>query len=141
MKIDFSSLQSATAQLEKFINLYNSGLAHKDPDIRDAFRAAVVKTFEFTYELAVKMIRRQLARIVANPGELRKIEFADLMRDAADAGIIRDAPAYIAYREARNKTSHAYNASSAEETVAIVNDFLNDMRFLLEELEKRNDPD
>ena len=141
MKIDYSSLQSATAQLEKYIDLYNSDLAHKKPEIREAFRAAVIQAFEFTYELAIKMVRRQLAQIVANPGELRKISFADLMREAVDAGIIRDAPAYKEYREARNKTSHTYNTSRAEKTVSIVDDFLNDTRFLLKELEKRNDPD
>lgn len=138
MKIDFSSLRSATAQLEKYINLYNSDLAQKDPDIREAFRAAVIQAFEFTYELSIKMIRRQLARIVANPGELRKIEFADLMREAVDAGIIRDAPAYKEYREVINKTSHTYNTSRAEKAVSIVDDFLSDTRFLLRELEKRN---
>ena len=138
MKIDFSSLRSTTAQLEKYINLYNSDLAQKDPDIREAFRAAIIQAFEFTYELSIKMIKRQLSRIVANPGELRKIEFADLMHEAVDAGIIRDAPAYKEYREARNKTSHTYNVNRAEETVSIADDFLNDTRFLLRELEKRN---
>lgn len=138
MKIDFSSLRSATAQLEKYIDLYNSDLAHKNPEIKEAFRAAVIQAFEFTYELAIKMIRRQLAQIVANPGELRKIKFADLMREAVDAGIIRDAPAYKEYRETRNKTSHTYDVNRAEKVVSVVDDFLNDTRFLLKELEKRN---
>ena len=84
------------------------------------------------------MIKRQLARVAANPGELCKIEFADLMREAVDAGIIRDDPAYKEYREARKKTSHTYNVNRAEKTVSIADDFLNDTRFLLRELEKRN---
>lgn len=138
MKIDFSSLRSATAQLEKYIELYNSDLAHENPEIKEAFRAAVIQAFEFTYGLAVKMIQRQLARIVANPAELHEIDFVDLMRKAVDAGIIRDVPAYKEYREARNKTSHTYDVNRAEKVVSIVDDFLNDTRFLLRELEKRN---
>ena len=84
------------------------------------------------------MIRRQLALIVANPGALRETDFADLMRDAADAGIVRDAPAYMRYREMRNRTSHAYDASRAEEVVAAMDEFLHDMRHLLAKLEERN---
>ncbi len=43
------------------------------------------------------------------------------MRDAADAGIVRDALSYIRYRELRNKTSHTYDADRAEETEKVEN--------------------
>ena len=66
------------------------------------------------------------------------MHFADLMRDAADAGIIRDAPAYIRYRELRNRTSHTCDANRAEETVAAMDDFLRNMRLFLQVLEERN---
>ena len=84
------------------------------------------------------MIRKQLAQIVANPDALREMDFADLMRDAANAGIIRDPPSYMRYRELRNATSHTYNAEWAEETVDAADEFLRDMRFLLQELRERN---
>ena len=138
MRLDYSSLENATAQLQKSFDYLHSDLAQKDPDLREQFRAATIQAFEFSYELAVKMIRRQLALIVANPDELREIDFADLMRDAADAGIVRDALPYIRYREMRNRTSHTYNAARAEETVAVMDEFLCDMRLLLKELRERN---
>ncbi len=138
MKLDYTSLESAVAQLRKSFDYLHSDLARKDTDLREQFRAATIQAFEFSYELAVRMIRRQLALIVANPDELRAIDFADLMRDAADAGIARDAASYMRYREMRNRTSHTYNADLAEETVAAMDEFLRDMRLLLQELEKRN---
>ena len=138
MKLDYSSLASAVAQLQKSVDYLHSDLARKDADLREQFRAATIQAFEFSYELAVKMIRRQLALIVANPDELHEIDFADLMRDAADAGIVRDAPSYLQYREIRNRTSHTYNAERAEETVAAMDEFLRDMRLLLKELGERN---
>ena len=138
MKLDYSSFESAVGQLQKSFDYLHSNLAHEDSDLREQFRAATVQAFEFTYELAIRMIRRQLAQIVANPDSLREMDFADLMRDAATAGVIRDAPAYILYREMRNRTSHTYNAEQAEETVANMDSFLQDMRFLLKELEERN---
>ena len=138
MKLDYASLASAVAQLQKSVDYLHSDLARKDADLREQFRAATIQAFEFSYELAVKMIRRQLALIVANPDELREIDFADLMRDAADAGIVRDVPSYLQYREIRNRTSHTYNAERAEETVAAMDEFLRDMRLLLKELGERN---
>lgn len=138
MNLDYSSLENAVSQLRKSFEYVHSDLARNDSDLRDQFRGATVQAFECSYELAIKMIRRQLAGIVANPDALRASDFADVMRQAADAKIIRDAQSFMRYRELRNLTSHTYNADQAEATVAAVNDFLSDMAFLLENLEKRN---
>ena len=138
MKLDYSSLESAVAQLQRSFDFLHGDLARTDPDLREQFRAATIQAFEFTYELAVKMIQRQLAQIAANPDALREMDFADRMRDAADAGIVRDAPSYVRYRELRNKTSHTYDADRAEKTVSVIDEFLRDVRFLLQELRKRN---
>ena len=138
MKLDYSSLAQAVIQLQKSLDYLHSDLAREDSGLREQFRAATIKAFEYSYELAVKMIRRQLVQVTDNPDELRQIDFADLMRSAADAGIIHDAPPYMRYRELRNKTSHTYNVDQAERTVAAMGDFLHDLRFLLKELERRN---
>ncbi len=138
MKLDYSSLEDAVAQLQRSFDYLHGDLARTDSGLRQQFRAATIQAFEFTYELAVKMIQRQLAQIAANPDALREMDFADRMRDAADAGIVRDAPPYTRYRELRNKTSHTYEADRAEETVSVIDEFLRDMRFLLQELRRRN---
>ena len=138
MTLDYSSLVSAVLQLQKSFDYLHSDLARNDANLREQFRAATIQAFEFSYELAVRMIRRQLSLIVANPDALREIDFADLMRDAADAGIVRDAPSYLRYRELRNRTSHTYNADRAEETAAAMDEFLRDMHLLLKELGARN---
>ena len=123
MKLDYSSLEDAVAQLQRSFDYLHGDLARTDSDLREQFRAATIQAFEFTYELAVKMIQRRLAEVAANPDALRQMDFADQLRDAADAGIVREALPYIRYRELRNKTSHTYDADRAEETVSV-------MRFL-----------
>ena len=138
MKLDYSALEDAIAQLQRSFDYLHGDLARTDSGLREQFRAATIQAFEFTYELAVKMIQRQLAQIAANPDALREMDFADRMRDAADAGIVRDAMPYTRYRELRNKTSHTYDADRAEETVLVIDEFLRDVRFLLQELQKRN---
>ena len=89
-----------------------------------------------TYELAVKMIRKQLSEIVANPEDLEK--FSNRMREAAKAGLIHDSAAYINYRNIRNRTAHTYDCELTEEAVAAMPEFLESVRFLIEELTRRN---
>ena len=60
------------------------------------------------------------------------------MRAAADAGIIRDPVKFMIYREMRNITSLTYEESSAEEVISVVDDFLKDMDYLVDQLRRRN---
>lgn len=138
MTLNFQSLQRAVAQLEKSYGYLHSDMARGNAELRDEFRSATIQKFEYTYELAVKMIRRQLAEIVSDPMRLRSIVFNDLMREAEDAGIIADANAFSHYRAMRNETSHTYDETTAEKVAAEAGDFLSDMRFLLKQLERLN---
>ena len=136
--IDVTTFEDALRQLEKSLAYLGSDASRDDPELRKQFRAASIQAFEFTYELAVKMIRRQLAEIVANPGELQSMAFMDLVRTGAEAGLVRDAPSFRIFREARNVTTHAYDESKAEQVVASLDDFVAEMRFLLAALTRRN---
>lgn len=136
--IDFSPFAKALRQLELSLSYFNSEEARADPQRRKVFRSAVIKSFEYTYETATLMIKRQLAEIVTNPPELRSMPFMDLMRTAADAGLIRGAKPFHGYRQKRNITSHTYNEEEAEDVLTAIDPFLQDMRFLMTELERRN---
>jgi nucleotidyltransferase substrate binding protein (TIGR01987 family) len=137
MTLDVSSLRNALQSLEKSLGFLASNLA-KDPDLREQFRAAAIQAFEFTYELAFKMLKRQLEQMSANPAALDTMEYMDIIRSGAEAGLIRDIARYRDYREKRNITSHAYDQAKAEQIVNILNDFRDDVRHLLAELERRN---
>ncbi|MGH7075646.1 MAG: HI0074 family nucleotidyltransferase substrate-binding subunit [Stellaceae bacterium] len=106
--------------------------------LRKQFRAATIQAFEFTYELSMKMLRRQLAEIALSPTELPQLPFMDFIRTAADAGLVREVLPFRAYREKRNITSHTYNEDRAEEVVAGLDEFVADMRFILAQLKRRN---
>ena len=138
MIIDYSPFEKAIAQLEKSMSFYNSEMAEESDDLKEQFRAAVIQAFEYTYELAYKMIRRQLEQIVPNPGELKEMNFMDLIRTGKEAGLIREAPHYREFREKRNITSHTYDEDKAVEIMTIIDPFMQEMRFLLNELKKRN---
>ncbi len=138
MVLDTSSLENALAQLEKSVAYLNSDMARRDSGLREQFRAAAIQAYEFTYELAVKMIRRQLAEISASPGEVKEMTFMDAIRAAAEAGLVGEAPAFKRYRDARNLTSHTYDRRRAEEIVTVLEPFIADARRLIGELKRRN---
>ena len=138
VKLSTTSFEKALTQLETSYSYLNSELARKDSKLREQFRAATIKAFEYTYEISMRMVRRQLEQISANPTELHQLSFMDLIRTAADAGLLKDTKAFRIYREKRNITSHIYDAAKAEEVVSIIDGFLADMHFLLDKLKQRN---
>jgi len=139
MKLDISPLEKALKQLETSMGYLRSDLAAKDPGLHMQFRNSAIQCFEFTYELSYNMIRRQLEQIAGTPPELRQMNFNDFLRTAADAGLVPDVKRFIRYRERRNITSHTYNEKKAEEIIAILDEFVGDVHFVLKELKKRNE--
>jgi nucleotidyltransferase substrate binding protein (TIGR01987 family) len=137
MRLDLTSLRSALAALEKSLGFLNSELA-ENADLREQFRAAAVQAFEFTHELAFKMLKRQLEQMAADPAEIDKMAYMDLVRLGAEAGLIADVARFRDYWEKRNITSHTYDQTKAEQIVAVLSDFRDDIRLLLAELERRN---
>jgi len=137
MTLDVSSLRNALTALEKSLKFLASEMA-KDPDLREQFRAAAIQAFEFTHELAYKMLKRQLEQMSADPAAIDTMGYMDVIRAGAEAGLVRDIARYRDYREKRNITSHTYDQAKAEEIVSVLNDFRDDVRHLLAELERRN---
>lgn len=138
MKLDLSALEKAVSQLERSLGYLNSQAARRDHGLREQFRAATIQAFEFTYELWVKMIRRQLAQIVSNAGELKSMNFKDLLRSALEAGLIKDFDAFVIYREKRNLTAHTYDSNEAEKILKGMDQFLADVKLSLSVLKKKN---
>lgn len=138
MTIDVRSLEDSLSQLKKSASYLNSETARGDAGLREQFRGAAIHAYAFTYELAVKMIRRQLAEISATPDAIKELSYMDAVRAAVEAGLIDDAPKFKRYRDARNQTSHTYDRRRAEEVVAVLDSFIADADRLLLELKRRN---
>ena len=138
MKLDLSALKKALIQLEKSLHYLGSDMAKKDEELRTQFRSASIQAFEYTYELCVKMIRRQLEQVVPNPSEVKGMSFMEMMRTAAEAGLMRDPSKFKTYREKRSITSHTYDQEKAEKIAETLDGFLQEARFILKELQRRN---
>lgn len=137
MALDLSSLRDAFASLEKSLGFLFSDMA-KNADLREQFRNSSIQCFEFTHELAFKMLKRQLELMTADPSSVDTMAYMDIVRSGAEAGLIADVERFRDYRAKRNITSHAYNEGKAEEVVSVLKNFRDDIRYLLSELGKRN---
>ena len=137
MLLDLSSLRNALAALNASLRYLESDLA-ADPGLNDQFRAASIQAFEFTYELAFKFMKRQLERIAPVPSAVDELTFMQVVRAAAEAGLVTDVSRFHAYREARNITSHSYDRAKAQRIVAELPRFAADVAHLLARLEARN---
>ncbi len=133
MRLDFTSLDKALASLERAIKRSKS-----DPDDEEV-RDAVIQRFEYTYELCWKMLKRQLEAEAPNPSVIDTLSFRDLLREAAERGILKDVERWMDYREMRNITSHTYDDRKAREVYRAAVEFYDNARALLNSLKKRYD--
>jgi len=137
MQLDVSSLHSVLAALEKSLRFLDSELA-RDPDLREQFRAASIQGFEFTHELAFRFLKRALEQLVPDPGAVDQMTYMQVVRSAAEIGLIVDVARFRDYREKRNLTSHTYDDAKAEQIVAVLPAFAADARHLIDALERGN---
>ena len=69
-------------------------------------RSAVIQSFEYTYEIALRMLRRVLVERSLAADLVQDLSFNDLVRLGADAGLLQDPQAWRRWRAMRNATSH-----------------------------------
>jgi hypothetical protein len=59
MKLEISPYEKALGQLRESLNYLGSPAAKKDAALYAQFRAASIQAFEYSYELAINMIRNE----------------------------------------------------------------------------------
>lgn len=142
-KLDISALQDAFFSLEKTIaKLENQTWFQQQEEIvQDTLIAGSIQKFEFVYELATKMLKRQLKAIESSDSDIDNADFRDILRMAAQYGLITSPEAWFDYRKMRNITSHTYDQSKAMQVYNGIADFLESVAFLVAQLHKRNSND
>ena len=125
-KLDLTSFAKALKTLEEILPV----------PVNDIVRDATIQRFEYTYELAWKMIKRHLEW--AGNTNTSSLTMRDLFREAARVGLIKDAETWFDYHQARNETSHTYEQATAEEVYEAAGKFAPDARALLTELQQHH---
>jgi nucleotidyltransferase substrate binding protein (TIGR01987 family) len=132
--IDLSSSIKALAQLQEALRFWQAEAM--DTALKPHLRSAVIRSFEFTYELAIRMLRRVLIERSEAADLIADLSFNDLLRKGADAGLVSEPEMWRQWREMRNSTSHTYNEAMAAKVAAGVEGFAAGAAQLLAALEK-----
>ncbi len=132
MKLELSSFEKALASLEE-------ALAEFDRTQSQFVKDACIQRFEYTYELAHKLLKRQLEAMSPNPSEIDQMSFPDMIRSGAERGLLANGwDEWRRFRDARNATSHAYNEQKANEVFVRIPAFRDEAAVLLARLHERN---
>ena len=84
------------------------------------------------------MLKRHLEHVVPDPGAVDQWSFKELMREAAERGLIAAVEPWIEYRYQRNLTAHVYDEEKARRVYDSARSFIGDANALLDEVERRN---
>jgi nucleotidyltransferase substrate binding protein (TIGR01987 family) len=132
MKLELSSFEKALASLEE-------ALAEYDRTQSQFVKDACIQRFEYTYELAHKLLKRQLEAMSPNPSEIDQMSFPDMIRSGAERGLLANGwDEWRRFRDARNATSHAYNEKKANEVFERIPAFRDEAAVLLKHLQERS---
>jgi nucleotidyltransferase substrate binding protein (TIGR01987 family) len=125
--IHYNSLESAIERLaEGFVE------ADAHPELLTT-RDGVIQRFEIAMDLAWKLLHRTLqARFDVDERDV--LSKKDIFRHAARCGLIDDVERWIGHYEARNRTSHVYDADEAARTYERARTFLVDAAHSLQRM-------
>jgi nucleotidyltransferase substrate binding protein (TIGR01987 family) len=122
----FSNYQKALSQLEQAVayirsqkDLFQENV--KPSALDNLIRQGLIQSFEYTHELAWKVIK-DYAAFQGNPAVSGS---RDAAREAFEMGLISNGHVWMEMIRSRNETSHTYNAATAEEIyLKIVDEYL-----------------
>lgn len=102
----------------------------QDDEMYDIYRAACVKEFEIIPEQAGKLLKKCLRPYFASSKQADQLMFKDIFRQAAKHGLItlEEAERWLVYRDNRNDTAHDYGEGFANQTLALLPQFIQDAR-------------
>ncbi|MDH4392822.1 MAG: HI0074 family nucleotidyltransferase substrate-binding subunit [Aquabacterium sp.] len=131
--IDLSPLRKAIGWLTEALMLWHAQA--EGSVLKPHLRSAVIQSFEFSYELSLRSLRRVLVERAGSADRIIDLSFHELLRHAADAGLVQDPNAWRTWRELRNATSHADDEGKAQQVAHDAERFCVDARALLGALE------
>lgn len=131
-ELDLVPFKKALQSLKEVIEIYN-----KDKNnliIRDS----MIQRFEYTYSIALKMVKRFFSQGAFVLENIEGMTFNEMIRQANKMGLLRaNLEKWDMYRQRRNLTSHTYDEKVAQDVASIIEDFADEVEFLLKKLEEK----
>lgn len=134
--LDLTSLKKAIESFELSLKVFKD--TTDDLAKIKVIKAGVIQNFEFCYELCWKFIKRWLMINISSDvadGVTRR----ELFRLGIENKLIENIDDWMEFHSARNRTFHIYDEEIANRVFDIAKEFLPYARFLLKNLEAKND--
>ena len=119
------SLKTLIVGFEKFDK-------EQDSELRTLLEDGCIQRFEYVWEVAWKMMGRFLKVIYGKSGTELKME--NIFRLMGGYGFIKNWENWKGYCDKRNDSSHEYDLEKSREIIKIIPEFIEDAKFLLENL-------
>lgn len=128
--INTEHMQKCIEVLEKSYEMLN-GTRENTTDY-EMYRNSLVKSFEMTLEISAKLLKKKITPYFASKRAVDMLSFKDIFRYAHKYSMLNDEETnrWMRYRDNRNNTAHDYGIAFATETLALINDFLRDVKNL-----------
>lgn len=139
MALELTALIRSVVALENAISVWRqkqeeSGVSDMELEV---IRAGVIQSFDFTYEMCWKFMKRWLEEN-CGASEVDGVPRRELFRLAAENLLLTDVDRWMDYHQARNRTSHIYDPAVAGAVLDVALAFLPDAQDALQRLEARN---
>jgi len=131
-------MELITEPFEKALITLREAWSEYQKDIANTFvRDSVIQRFEYTFELAHKILRRFLSETEPSRSEISEMFFNDIIRLGSKRGLLlNDLEVWDKYRKLRNLTSHNYDEFNAEDIIVIIPLFIEDIDYALKKIKE-----
>ncbi|MCD8077219.1 MAG: nucleotidyltransferase substrate binding protein [Lachnospiraceae bacterium] len=131
-EINTEFLQRCIETLEKSYQMLRS--VEEGSIEYELYRNSLVKSFEMTLEQSGKLLKKRITPYFASRRVVDKLTFKDIFRHAYKYSLLNEEETgrWMEYRDNRNSTAHDYGQEFAEETLSLIDHFLEDAKHLKE---------
>jgi nucleotidyltransferase substrate binding protein (TIGR01987 family) len=105
----------------------------------DVFRAACVKEFEIVLEQCGTLLKKSLRAYAVSTRQVDELNFKDVFRHGGLHGFlsIEQVERWLKYRDNRNETAHDYGENFANETLKLLEQFIEDASHILNVIDQK----
>ena len=98
----------------------------------EVYRNSLVKGFEMTLEQCGKLLKKKITPYMSSKKAVDALSFKDIFRHAHKYSLLNEEEIirWMKYRDNRNNTAHDYGEKFANETLSLIDDFINDAKNL-----------
>ena len=135
MKLELTSLEKSIKSLSESIEVFEKYQNTKDEKLKRSLKESVIQTFEVSYEMCKKMLRRYIS--MYKDEKIDQLTIIEMFKLSEKFGLLSSSEDWFEYRAKRNVTSHTYDAGVAEDVFDSAKLFLEDAKIVFQKLKEK----